>query len=133
MVQCAKARAPGAAESAVPVRKPVYTMGQWTSRRVTAYLSKMRRMGGAQLVAVVALATVCGSTTVAPQGTPAKSSAVSRADTIASVLRDWSHAGSLSGLRWPRFPYYRDELEALYSPVEWRPVWTAARSPPTSR
>ena len=129
MVQCAKARAPGAAESAVPVRKPVYTMGQWTSRRVTAYLSKMRRMGGAQLVAVVALATVFGSTTVAPQGTPARSSAVSRADTIASVLRDWSRAGSLSGLRWPRFPYYRDELEALYSPVEWRPVWTADGRP----
>ena len=89
----------------------------------------MRRTSGAGLVAVVALAMAIRSGEAAPQGTPAKASARTRADTMASALRDWSRAGSLPGLRWPRFPYYRDELEGLYSPAEWRPVWTTDGRP----
>jgi hypothetical protein len=35
----------------------------------------------------------------------------------------------LSGLRWPRFPYYRDELTGLYSSTKWAPLWTANARP----
>ena len=50
-------------------------------------------------------------------------------DDVAAVLRDASRAGVLSGLRWPRFPDYRDELTALYSGTGWRPVWSADGRP----
>ena len=50
-------------------------------------------------------------------------------DSVAAMLRDVSRAGSLDGLRWPRFPDYRDELTALYSPAGWRPVWSADGRP----
>src|SRR6266576_1802487 len=43
----------------------------------------------------------------------------------AQVFRAAAHTGILTGLRWPRFPYYRDELTSLYSASGWRPVWTA--------
>jgi murein L,D-transpeptidase YcbB/YkuD len=48
---------------------------------------------------------------------------------VAAMLRDVSEAGVLSGLRWPRFPHYRDELTALYSASGWRPVWSAGARP----
>jgi murein L,D-transpeptidase YcbB/YkuD len=40
------------------------------------------------------------------------------------VLREAAQNGTLSGLRWPRFPYYRDELTSLYTASGWRPVWS---------
>ena len=43
----------------------------------------------------------------------------------AQVFRAAAHTGVLTGLRWPRFPYYRDELTSLYTASGWRPVWTA--------
>lgn len=43
----------------------------------------------------------------------------------AQVLRAAAENGTLRGLRWPRFPYYRDELTSLYTASGWRPVWTA--------
>lgn len=55
--------------------------------------------------------------------------AVSANDSVSALLRDWSRAGTLSGMRWPRFRYYRDELTALYSPRDWRPIWTANGRP----
>jgi L,D-transpeptidase YcbB len=45
-------------------------------------------------------------------------------DSVAAMLRDVSRSGVLTELRWPRFPYYRDELTGLYSGTEWRPVWS---------
>lgn len=56
------------------------------------------------------------------QGAPAE-------DSVAAVLRDAARTGTLSGLRWPRFPYYRDELTGLYSGVGWQPVWTKSGRP----
>ena len=41
------------------------------------------------------------------------------------VLRAAARSGTLAGLRWPHFPYYRDELTSLYTASGWRPVWTA--------
>jgi murein L,D-transpeptidase YcbB/YkuD len=48
------------------------------------------------------------------------------------VLRAAAQSGTLAGLRWPRFPYYRDELTSLYTPSDWRPVWTANGVPITA-
>ena len=50
-------------------------------------------------------------------------------DTAAAILREAARSGTLSGLRWPRFPYYRDELTDLYSGVGWRPIWTKGGHP----
>jgi murein L,D-transpeptidase YcbB/YkuD len=52
-----------------------------------------------------------------------------RDDSVASFLRNWSRTGTLSGLTWPRFPYYRDELTSVYSDVDWRPVWSDGGRP----
>jgi len=86
------------------------------------------------LAAAAALAALDKPSEAVAQAVSGGTSAVARDDTITSALRDWSRAGSLTGLRWPRFPYYRDELEGLYSPVGWRPVWTRdGRPTPDSR
>jgi L,D-transpeptidase YcbB len=50
-------------------------------------------------------------------------------DSVTAILRDAARSGTLSGLRWPRFPYYRDELTGLYSGVGWQPVWTKGGRP----
>src|SRR5687767_11950384 len=55
----------------------------------------------------------------------------SRDDSVAAFLETWSRAGALSGLTWPRFPYYRDELTSLYSGIDWRPVWSDGGRPTT--
>ena len=50
-------------------------------------------------------------------------------DTTATILREAARTGTLPGLRWPRFPYYRDELTGLYSGAGWQPVWTKGGRP----
>jgi L,D-transpeptidase YcbB len=51
------------------------------------------------------------------------------ADSVATMLRDAARTGTLPGLRWPRFPYYRDELTGLYSGTSWQPVWSQGGRP----
>jgi L,D-transpeptidase YcbB len=82
-----------------------------------------------ELAAAAALAALDKPSAAVAQAVSGGTSAVARNDTITSALRDWSRAGALTGLRWPRFPYYRDELDGLYSPVGWRPVWTTDGRP----
>lgn len=48
---------------------------------------------------------------------------------VEAMLRDVSRTGVLSGLRWPRFPDYRDPLTDLYSAAGWRPIWSADGRP----
>jgi murein L,D-transpeptidase YcbB/YkuD len=73
--------------------------------------------------------------TVAAQGgtvTPSTAASVRHRaadDSVATMLRDAARAGTLSGLRWPRFPYYRDELTGLYSGTSWQPVWSKGGRP----
>ena len=50
-------------------------------------------------------------------------------DTASTMIRQAARTGTLSGLRWPRFPYYRDELTGLYSGTSWQPVWTRGGKP----
>jgi len=46
-----------------------------------------------------------------------------------AVLRQAAQTGTLAGLKWPRFPYYRDELTALYTRGNWQPIWTSNNRP----
>ena len=50
-------------------------------------------------------------------------------DSASTVIREAARTGALSGLTWPRFPYYRDELTGLYSGLSWQPVWTRRGKP----
>jgi len=50
-------------------------------------------------------------------------------DSASAVLREAARTGTLSGLHWPRFPSYRDELTGLYSGVGWQPMWTKEGRP----
>jgi murein L,D-transpeptidase YcbB/YkuD len=50
-------------------------------------------------------------------------------DSTSAVLREAARAGTLAGLRWPRFPHYRDELTGLYSGASWQPIWTTGGRP----
>lgn len=56
-------------------------------------------------------------------------SASAHDDSIATMLRDVSKRGDLHDMRWSRFPYYRDELETLYSGSGGRPLWTVHGHP----
>ncbi|MFL5500100.1 MAG: murein L,D-transpeptidase [Gemmatimonadaceae bacterium] len=60
--------------------------------------------------------------------TPARSQAANMSGG-SPVLREVAQKGTLAGLKWPRFPYYRDELTALYSSHNWQPVWTSNGRP----
>jgi L,D-transpeptidase YcbB len=50
-------------------------------------------------------------------------------EAVATMLREVSRTGVLSGLKWPRFPDYRDELTDLYAAAYWRPLWSADGRP----
>ena len=80
----------------------------------------MRVQAGLAIVIMVASSLSSGD---------ARAQARESGDSVAAVLREVSRSGVLSGLRWPRFPYYRDELTALYSAVGWQPVWSADGQP----
>ena len=55
-------------------------------------------------------------------------------DSVATILRDAARTGTLSGVRWPRFPSYREALSAFYSGAEWQPGWTRdGRPTPAAR
>ena len=89
-------------------------------------VSRLRR---GWLAIVVALATWISSGHAGAQAVAGAGSGATADDSVAAVLREVSSAGILSGLRWPRFPHYRDELTALYSAAGWRPVWSADGRP----
>jgi murein L,D-transpeptidase YcbB/YkuD len=78
-------------------------------------------------VLVLALALCVPSGHVPAQG--GAGSAASFDDGVAASLRETSRTGVLSGLRWPRFPDYRDALTDLYAATYWRPVWTVGGRP----
>ena len=58
----------------------------------------------------------------APPGQISAQSLASAESGASQVLRSAAQNGTLTGLRWPRFPYYRDELTSLYTASGWRPV-----------
>jgi len=60
---------------------------------------------------------------------PIPAAAAAHEDSIATFLRGVADRGTLSGLRWPRFPYYRHELDSLYMRTGWRPLWTVRGKP----
>jgi len=78
---------------------------------------------------IVASAWCAVSTPLTPSGAQTLASLESG---TAQVLRAAAENGTLRGLRWPRFPYYRDELTSLYTASGWRPVWTANGVPITA-
>ena len=78
---------------------------------------------------VVALATWISSGHAGAQAAAGVDSGATIDNGVATMLRDVSRAGVLSGLRWPRFSDYRDELTELYSGAGWRPVWSADGRP----
>jgi murein L,D-transpeptidase YcbB/YkuD len=67
--------------------------------------------------------------TLAPLVSSGHAGAQTTDDSVAAILREVSRAGSLEGLRWPRFPDYRDELTDLYAAAYWRPMWSADGRP----
>jgi L,D-transpeptidase YcbB len=60
---------------------------------------------------------------------PRAHAATAHDDSMTSMLRDAAGQGVLAGLKWSRFPWYRDELQSLYSRSDWHPVWTSAGRP----
>jgi L,D-transpeptidase YcbB len=67
-----------------------------------------------------------------PEARAAGGATTAHDDSVATILRDVSRSGTLHGLKWPRFPYYRDELDSLYSGLGWRPAWTVEGRPSSS-
>jgi len=89
----------------------------------------MMRLGYRWFVVGIALAASTASRPVYSQTPSGRAPSRPADDSAASMLETWSRAGTLSGLRWPRFPYYRDELTSLYAATGWRPIWTASSRP----
>jgi len=65
------------------------------------------------LAGVVLLSAAWGAAEARAIGGVRRSAAAE--DTASTMIREAARTGTLSGLRWPRFPYYRDELTGLYS------------------
>ena len=76
----------------------------------------------------------CVAAAQATAQTPVSNASASTGSASPSVIRDAAQSGVLNGLRWPRFPYYRDELTSLYTAAGWRPLWTLnGRPTPAAR
>jgi hypothetical protein len=73
----------------------------------------MSGLMAARLAAVITLATWTASSHVRAPPIAATALGAATEDSVAAMLRDVSRTGVLSGLRWPRFPYYRDEPTRL--------------------
>jgi len=80
-------------------------------------------------LAALALAAAAWSGGVMATGARGVMHRATAGDSVSAVLREAARTGVLSGLRWPRFPYYRDQLTGLYSGVGWEPVWTKGGRP----
>ncbi len=52
-----------------------------------------------------------------------------QAGLIAQTIRSIIDKTENPNLKWPRFPYYHDELQALYEPQEYAPLWLAEGRP----
>ena len=64
----------------------------------------------------------CGAvffTSAAAQDSPAPPDTAAIAHTIRSVIAATHHPG----MKWPDFPYYKDEMEGLYRPVNFQLYW----------
>lgn len=92
-------------------------------------VSRLRR---GWLAIVVAFATWISSGHAGAQAVAGVGSSATTDDNVATMLQEVSRAGVLSGLRWPRFSDYRDELTELYAGAGWRPVWSADGRPTTA-
>jgi L,D-transpeptidase YcbB len=83
----------------------------------------------ARLAVMVTVAMLVASARANAQAVTATASGTVADASVAEVLRETSRTGVLTGLRWPRFPDYRDELTALYSKNGWRAVWSVDGRP----
>jgi murein L,D-transpeptidase YcbB/YkuD len=48
---------------------------------------------------------------------------------VSPILHEAAQTGTLTGLKWPRFQDYRNEITRLYSANGWQPVWTSNGRP----
>jgi murein L,D-transpeptidase YcbB/YkuD len=76
------------------------------------------------IVILFSIALSCQS-----QSTPPSAPANLNAEAIAGQLRTIANAGTLSDLRWPNFPGYRQHVQALYEAVNYAPVWVRDGQP----
>jgi murein L,D-transpeptidase YcbB/YkuD len=81
------------------------------------------------LAAFVVMVAAAWTGVVPPTGVIGVRQGVAIQDTVSTILRKAARTGTLTGLRWPRFPDYRDELTGLYSGGDWQPVWTKGGRP----
>jgi L,D-transpeptidase YcbB len=84
-----------------------------------------RGTGVAWVVALAVFVAASG----APRLHAASNSGETRDDSVRVILRESAHAGVLAGLKWPRFPDYKDQLEGLYARSNGQPVWSVAGKP----
>jgi len=80
-------------------------------------------------LAIVVIALALGVSSGAPAARADTGPVSARDDSVTTILRDVAQRGVLSGIRWPRFPYFRAELETLYTRAGWRPIWTDGGRP----
>lgn len=77
---------------------------------------------------VAILLTACASSS-AVDARAATMSGSAHDDSVTAIIHHGAQHGTLAGLRWPRFPYYRDQLLALYAGSGGRPIWSERGRP----
>ena len=80
------------------------------------------RTAAVQFPAVFLLSIALGCTS---QGTTSSAQVAQgpTPDAVAQQLRTIASAGTLTGLKWPNFPDYRQLVQSLYQAVNYAPVW----------
>ena len=77
------------------------------------------------LVALSLTAAVFGQLVAQSQSDPAGATAQ---ENSAATIRHIVESANHPYLRWPDFPYYQDEMEAIYGSVDFAPLWFEAGS-----
>ena len=82
----------------------------------------VRRTAAVQFPAVFLLSIAWGCTS---QGTTSAAQVAQgpHPSAVAQQLRTIASAGTLTGLKWPNFPDYRQPVQNLYEAVNYTPVW----------
>jgi murein L,D-transpeptidase YcbB/YkuD len=90
----------------------------------------VRRRAGLSVPIVILFSMALGCQSQSTPS-PAPGAGTPNAEAVAQQLRTIASAGTLADLKWPNFPDYRQQVQALYEAVNYTPLWVHDGQPTT--
>jgi len=90
----------------------------------------VRRRAGLSVPIVILFSMALGCQSQSTPS-PAPGAGTPNAEAVAQQLRTMASAGTLADLKWPNFPDYRQQVQALYEAVNYTALWVHDGQPTT--